>query len=61
MDPIRQVGARILGVAAAGLWRDIGAYLILRLARATVGLRVSEDREREGRDLSRHGERAYNQ
>jgi ammonia channel protein AmtB len=49
MDLIWLVGAQILGG---------GTYLIL-LMQATVGLWFSADREREGRDRSRHGERAY--
>ncbi len=60
MDLLRQVGVQILGVVAAGLWCAVGTYLILKLVQATVGLRVSEDQEREGLDLSQHGERAYN-
>ena len=60
MDLVRQVGVQALGVAAVGLWCAAGTYLILKLLQATVGLRVSEDEEREGLDLSQHGERAYN-
>lgn len=60
LDMIRQVGAQMLGVAAAGLWCAVGTYGILKRLQATLGLRVSEDQEREGLDLSQHGERAYN-
>ena len=60
MDMIRQVGAQALGVLAAGLWCAVGTYSILKLLQATVGLQVSEEQEREGLDLSQHGERAYN-
>ena len=31
-----------------------------RIIRATVGLRPEEQREREGLDITEHGERAYN-
>jgi Amt family ammonium transporter len=37
----------------------LGTYVLLKALQATVGLRVSEDQEREGLDLSQHGERAY--
>ncbi len=60
MDMLRQVGVQLLAVVAAGAWCALGTYLILKLVQATLGLRVSEDQEREGLDLAQHGERAYN-
>lgn len=36
-----------------------GTIVILKLTGATVGLRVSEEDEVEGLDLSQHGEEAY--
>ena len=60
MDMLRQVGRQALGVAAVALWCALATYLILKLLQATIGLRVSEDQEREGLDLSQHGEHAYN-
>ena len=59
MTLVRQVGVQVLAVAAVAAWCAIATYLILRALQATVGLRVSEDHEREGLDLSQHGERAY--
>jgi len=56
-----QVAAQLLGVLAAAAWCAGMTYLILRVIAATVGLRVSEDQEREGLDLAQHGERAYNE
>lgn len=50
---------QVLGVAAATTWCALATYAILKVLQATVGLRVSEDQEREGLDLSQHGERAY--
>jgi len=35
------------------------SYGILKLLDATVGLRVNQEQESEGRDLAEHGERAY--
>jgi len=46
------IGATILLAAPA-------TYLILKIVNATVGLRVSEDDEDAGMDLSQHSERAY--
>ncbi len=59
MTPVRQVEVQILGVVAAAIWCGLATYVILKLLQATLGLRVSEDHEREGLDLSQHGERAY--
>ena len=59
MTLARQVGVQILGVAAVAIWCALATYVILKGLQATIGLRVSEDQEREGLDLSQHGERAY--
>lgn len=61
MDMIRQVLVQILGVVSVALWCAGVTYVILKALQATIGLRVSEDQEREGLDLSQHGERAYNE
>jgi Amt family ammonium transporter len=37
----------------------IGTLIILKLVDMTIGLRVSEDEERQGLDLSQHGEEGY--
>jgi ammonium transporter, Amt family len=42
------------------LWSGIGSAVIFFIIDKTMGLRPSEDAEREGLDLSSHGERAYN-
>ncbi len=57
----RQVLVQILGVASVALWCAAVTYVILKVLQATLGLRVSEEQEREGLDLSQHGERAYNE
>jgi len=50
-----QVGA----VAVSILFAFVGTILILKIVDAVVGLRVSEEEERMGLDLSQHEERAY--
>ncbi len=42
------------------VWSGLGSAAIFYLLKFTLGLRPSEDAEREGLDLSSHGERAYN-
>lgn len=61
MSMLRQVGVQILGVVSVVLWCGGLTYLILKVLQGTIGLRVSENQEREGLDLSQHGERAYNE
>jgi ammonium transporter, Amt family len=50
-----QLKAVILVVVWTGVVSLIGAYIV----KFTLGLRVSEEEEREGLDISAHGERAY--
>jgi len=38
----------------------VGTYIILKIVNATIGLRVSENDEITGLDLSQHGEEGYN-
>jgi Amt family ammonium transporter len=41
-------------------WSGIGSFIIYKVCEYTVGLRASVEKEREGLDLTDHGERAYN-
>ena len=56
-----QVWIQVQAVAIAIAWSAVGSAIIWLLLRFTLGLRVAEDAEREGLDISDHGERAYNQ
>src|SRR5205807_2609375 len=40
-------------------WTAVVAYVALRMVKLLVGLRVAEEEEREGLDITSHGERAY--
>jgi len=40
-------------------WTAVVAYVALRIVKLLVGLRVAEEEEREGLDITSHGERAY--
>ncbi|WP_375464244.1 ammonium transporter [uncultured Methylobacterium sp.] len=42
------------------LWSGIGSAILYKLVDVTIGLRVTQDEEREGLDIADHGERAYN-
>ncbi|NIP46083.1 MAG: ammonium transporter [Gammaproteobacteria bacterium] len=55
-----QVFTQLIGVAATVAWTAIVTFVILKVVDAIVGLRVSEEEETDGLDLSQHEERAYN-
>ncbi len=59
MTMAKQLGVQALGIAATIAWCGGFSWAILKLVDAMVGLRVSEEQETEGLDLSQHGERAY--
>jgi len=54
-----QLGVQVLGVVIAMVWIGIVSAVALFIVKAVVGLRVSEDAEREGLDITSHGESAY--
>ena len=41
------------------IWTAVASYIILKIAAMFGGLRVDEEAELEGLDLSQHGERGY--
>jgi Amt family ammonium transporter len=48
-----------IAVAVSISFAFIGSLILLKVTDATVGLRVDDDAERMGLDLSEHDERAY--
>ena len=40
-------------------WSAIASYIIIMIARGLFGLRVSEEDEIDGLDITSHGERGY--
>ena len=52
---------QLIGVAFAAVLAAVGTFLIVKLVDATIGLRVDQEDESIGLDLSQHGERAYNE
>ena len=42
------------------LWSGVVSIVAFKLVDLVIGLRVSEEDEREGLDISAHGETAYN-
>ena len=54
-----QVVNQLIGIAIAWGVAIVGTLIILKVVDAIVGLRVSEDHETQGLDLSQHGEEGY--
>jgi len=54
-----QVVSQLIGVAIAWTFSIVGTLIILFVVDKLIGLRVSEDDEREGLDISQHGEDGY--
>ena len=55
-----QLGVQIIGVTATLLWTAIATWGILKLVSLFVSLRIDEEAETEGLDLSSHEEKGYN-
>ncbi|MDP3585270.1 MAG: ammonium transporter [Thiobacillus sp.] len=63
VDDYAMVGQVIIqakGVLITILWSGVVSFVAFKLIDMTMGLRVSEEQEREGLDTASHGERAYN-
>jgi Amt family ammonium transporter len=55
-----QVWIQAKAVLLTIVWSGVVAAISYKIVDLTVGLRVSEEEEREGLDISSHGETAYN-
>ncbi len=51
-----QILTQLYGVAVTIAYSAVATFIILMLVKAVMGLRVSEDEEREGMDIRQHGE-----
>ena len=59
-DMATQMLAQLKAVGATLLYSGIGSFILYKLVDLVVGLRPAEEKEREGLDITDHGERAYN-
>jgi Amt family ammonium transporter len=55
----RQLLNQAVGVIIAWVLAIVGTLIILKVVDVTIGLRVTEDEEVQGLDLSQHGEEGY--
>jgi ammonium transporter, Amt family len=56
---LRQILNQITGVAIAWLLAIVGTLILLKFVDVVVGLRLTEEDETQGLDLSQHGEEGY--
>ena len=55
-----QVWIQLQGVLTTVIWSGVVAFIAYKVVDLVIGLRVTEEEEREGLDISSHGETAYN-
>jgi Amt family ammonium transporter len=55
-----QVWVQFKSVIVTMVWCGVVSFICFKVADVLVGLRVAEDAEREGLDITTHGESAYN-
>ncbi len=54
-----QVWIQTQGVITTVVWSGVVAFIAFKLVDLVIGLRVPEEEEREGLDITSHGESAY--
>ena len=54
-----QLGVQALGSLAYAIWAVALSFIVFKILKSTMGLRVTEEEETVGLDLSEHGEIAY--
>lgn len=57
---MKQVGIQAVSILVCVVWTAIVAYIAFKIAEKTSGLRINVEKEREGLDITSHGESAYN-
>jgi len=54
------VAAQFKAVLTVVVWSAVVSVIAFKIVDMLIGLRVSEEEERQGLDETQHGERAYN-
>ena len=57
---VSQVWVQAKAILITVVWSGVVAFVAYKVVDLTIGLRVSEEDEREGLDIASHGETAYN-
>ncbi len=58
-DLVTQVIAQCKAVATTLVWSGVGSLILYKVVDVLVGIRAPLEKEREGLDITDHGERAY--
>jgi Amt family ammonium transporter len=58
-DLVAQMISQAKAVATTLIWSGVGSLILYKVVDIIVGLRATPDKEREGLDITDHGERAY--
>ena len=57
--PMEQFVIQLKGIAVIGLWTAVASWVILKILGSLMPLRVTEEEEYEGLDVTEHEERSY--
>jgi len=58
---VDQIGKQAIAIGAVAAYDAVMTFVILKVLDLVIGLRPSHEEEREGLDITQHGERAYNE
>ena len=58
-EPMEQFMLQLKGIAVIGLWTAVASWIILKVLGSLMQLRVTEEEEYEGLDVTEHEERSY--
>ena len=58
-NPDANIGSQLLGIAVIFAWVFVVSLIVWAILKATIGIRISEDEEMEGADISECGMEAY--
>ncbi len=62
LEPIgKQLGIQLTGIGVTAAWSAVATVIIMLVTKALIGIRVEEDKEDRGMDLTEHGEDAYSE
>jgi Amt family ammonium transporter len=54
-----QIMTQAVSVVAAFVFSAVGSFILLQILKVVMGLRVTEQQEVQGLDISQHGEEGY--
>ena len=57
--PMQQFLVQLKGIAVIGVWTAVASWIILKIVGLVTDLRVTEEEELQGLDVTEHEERSY--